>query len=200
MTYTQNDALESYLTRLQSALKGMTIAERTDIVAEIRMHVRERAEASALSVEEALNRLGPADELARDYCRGALVRKASRGFSPWLILRAAFAWAKTGSHGFVVFLAAVLGYALGGGFVLLALLKPLFPAQTGLWIGPRNFDLGFRLGNLPQGQEVLGIWLVPVCLVCGGLLLALTTLVMRSLMSKFRQLKWAALNVREVAS
>jgi uncharacterized membrane protein len=200
MTYTQDNSLETYLTQLQSALTGMTIAERTDIVEEIRVHVRERAETSALSVTEALNRLGPAEDLARDYCCGALVRKASTGFSPWLILRAAYAWAKTGSHGFLVFLAAIVGYALGGGLVLLALLKPLFPAETGLWVGPGVFELGFRPGNIPAAQEFLGIWLVPVCLIAGGLLLALTTLVMRSLMAKFRQLKWAALNVREVAS
>jgi len=193
---TNHDPLEAYLARLLSALNGMTVSERADIVEEIRAHVLERAETSALTITETLERLGPADELARDYCRGALIRKASTRFSPWLILRAAYAWAKTGSQGFGVFLAALLGYSLGGGFVLVALIKPIFPAETGLWMGDGFFNLGFRT-TLPPGRELLGIWLIPVCLVLGGLILALTTLAMRSLMAKFRQLKSAALSVRE---
>jgi len=43
---TTNDPLESYIGRFQSALHGLTLAGRQDIVDEIRSHVHERVASS----------------------------------------------------------------------------------------------------------------------------------------------------------
>jgi hypothetical protein len=82
-------------------------------------------------VEEVLRRLGPAEELARDYSNGALLRRANRSRSPWFILRATYHWAKTGVQGLTIFLLALIGYACGAAFVICAFLKPLFPGNIG---------------------------------------------------------------------
>ncbi|MBZ5586597.1 MAG: hypothetical protein LAQ30_31305 [Acidobacteriia bacterium] len=197
-----NDLLDSYLVRFQSALVGMTLAERQDIVEEIRVHVEER-NAAGMSVEEALARLGPADELAREYCRGALVRRAgalvrraSTAFSPWVILKAAFAWAMTGVHGMGVFAVALIGYGLGFAFAALAVMKFFFPEATGFWVGDGQAHFGFPPPNGREAQEFLGTWFQPVVVGMAALLLAGTTALMRKLMAKFRYWRASALNVR----
>lgn len=183
--------INNYLTQLRSSLRGMTVSEREDIVEEIRMHIRERMADPHASLDAVLVGLGPADELAQQYRTGVLVQRARTSISPVVILRAALRWATMGVGGFLVFMIAIVGYATGGAFLLLALLKPFFPANTGLWVGPGEFAFSFRMGatmtNPPSPvHEVLGWWLIPVCLVIGSLSLALTTKLLQFLMGRFR--------------
>ncbi len=194
-----NDLLDSYLARFQSALVGMTVAERQDIVEEIRVHVEER-NAAGMAVEEALNRLGPADVLAREYSRGALVRRAgalvkraSTAFSPWVILKAAFAWAMTGVHGMGVFAVALIGYGVGFAFAALAVLKFFFPEATGFWVGDGYADFRFPPPHDPGAREVLGPWFQPVVVGLAAIFLTGTTALMRKLMAGFRHWRASAL-------
>jgi len=125
------DLTNRYLAELRAVLSGMTIGEREEVVEEIRAHIQERSAQFGMPVEEVLRRLGPAAELARDYNNGALVRRARSSPSPWLLLRATYHWAWTGIHGLAIFFLAVLGYVTGATFILLAFLKPFFPANVG---------------------------------------------------------------------
>jgi hypothetical protein len=187
---TNESQVNDYLARLRAALTGMTVSEREDIVEEIHMHIRERAADPQISLDAVLAGLGPANELAQQYRTGLLVQRASRSISPLVILRAALRWATTGVAGFVAFMIAVVGYGTGIVFLLLALMKPFFPANTGLWVGPDQFAFNFRMGATMRNpadpvHEVLGWWLIPVCLVVGSLSLALTTKVLQYLMGRF---------------
>jgi uncharacterized membrane protein len=182
--------INDYLARLRAALAGMSVSEREDIVEEIRMHLRERLADQQANFDAVMAGLGPAHELARQYRTGLLVQRARTSISPLVILRAALRWATTGIEGFMVFTIALIGYAMGGGFILLALMKPFFPANTGLWVGPSQFSFSFRMGATMTNptspvHEVLGWWLIPVCLVIGSLSLALTTKLLQFLMGRF---------------
>jgi len=175
--------VNDYLARLRASLIGMTVSAREDIVEEIRMHIRERSSDPESSVDAVLAGLGSPELLAEQYRTGMLVQRARSSRSPFLILRAALRWATTGVEGFIVFLIAVVGYATGGAFLLLALLKPFFPQYTGLWVGPNEFNLSFRMGATmtnpaPPVHEVLGWWLIAVCL-------ALTTQLLQFLFRRF---------------
>jgi hypothetical protein len=192
MQMTPGDPIAVYVVRLRTALAGLSVAEREDIVEEIRTHVRDRVAESGLTVPETLSRLGPPEELARDYYKGALVRRARSSFSPWIILKASFRWAMTGVHGLSVFLIAIIGYSLGTGLVLCGLLKPLFPEQTGLWIGPETFQLGFRPEGNPEVHELLGPWFTQISIALGVLSFIVTTLVMRKLLPKLKRWKASA--------
>jgi hypothetical protein len=91
----------------------------------------------------------------------------------------------------MVFLIALLGYAAGVGFLVLALLKPIFPDRTGLWVGPGVFEFTFRIGMRPSYytasvHEVLGWWFLPVCLIIGSLSLLATTKAIQLLTRRFR--------------
>ena len=188
---TSEAQISDYLARLRASLVGMTVSEREDIVEEIRMHIRERSGESTSSLSTVLTSLGSPELLAEQYRTGMLVQKAQTSRSPFLILRAALRWATTGIEGFLVFVIALLGYAMGVGLLLLALLKPFFPANTGLWVGPNQFSFSFRMGVTMTNpaspvHEVLGWWLMPVCLTIGSLSLVFTTKLLQFLFRRFR--------------
>ena len=89
------------------------------------------------------------------------------------------------------FIIRIVGYSTGVAFLLLALLKPFFPHTPALWGGPDQFAFNFRMGATmtnpgPQVHEVLGWWLIPVCLAVGSLSLVLTTKLLQFLMGRFR--------------
>ena len=183
--------INDYLARLRASLVGITVSEREDIVEEIRMHIRERWSDPQSRPDAVLAGLGTPEFLAEQYRTGMLVQKARISRSPFLILRAALRWATTGIEGFLVFVIAITGYATGAVFLLLALLKPFFPQYTGLWVGPNQFNFSFRMGATMTNpaspvHEVLGWWLIPVCLVAGSLSLALTTKLLQFLFRRFR--------------
>ena len=199
---TTDTRVEDYLARLRKALGGMTLADRKDIVEEIHMHIRERGGDEGTNVDEILSGLGPAEQLADEYRTGLLVQKARRSVSPLVILRACLRWAKTGVEGTAVFFIALFGYMMGAGFLLLALLKPIFPNHTGLWVGPNVFDFSFRMGLStgyppPTVHEVLGWWFIPVSLVLGSLTILATTKVIRVLMKRFQ---WRSAFVNKIQS
>ena len=188
---TPETQVNDYLAQLRTALQGMTVSEREDIVEEIHMHIRERLSDPSVELDSVLAGLGPVRELAQQYRTGMLVQRAQSSISPVVILRAALRWATTGLEGFVVFMIALVGYLTGGAFLLLALIKPFFPAYTGLWVGPDEFAFSFRMGATMTNpasavHEVLGWWLIPVCLTLGSLTLVLTTKLLQFLMGRFR--------------
>ena len=188
--------VEKYLLDLRMALSGMTLAEREEIVDEIRAHTEERSIQSGMTVEEILRRLGPAVELARDYNNGALLRRASRSRSPWFILRTTYYWARTGIQGLILFVLAFVGYVAGGAFMLCAFLKPLFPDQIGLWIGSSGVIFGVP-ASTEGSTEILGPWFTQVALVMGIGFLIGTTVAVRALLPKLKKSQHLARGVRE---
>lgn len=183
--------IESYLTTLRLHLGPLTIAEQEEIVREIEAHVRDSAEESGASAEAILVRLGPAEELAAQYRDGLLISRASRSYSPLVLLRATLRLATKGVSGIVVFFCGIFGYSIGGGLVLTALIKPILPANTGWW-----FDDGrlVSAGVLfpppaPPAHEVLGMWYIPLALTAGSLLLMLTTFLIRTSLRASQQLQ-----------
>jgi uncharacterized membrane protein len=174
--------IDSYLTTLRTHLGPLTIGEREEIVREIAAHVRDSAEESGASVETVLARLGPADELAAQYRDGLLIRQASRSISPLKLLRATLRLATKGVSGVVVFFLAIFGYLMGGGLVLTGLIKPIFPANTGVWFNDERFVSSGTLfpAPAPPAHQVLGMWYIPLALTVGSLALLFTTWAIRT--------------------
>jgi uncharacterized protein len=178
---TNESAVDQYLAELRVQLGPLTLTEREEILREIAAHIRDSAEEAGGSVDAVLQRLGPPKNLAAEYRDGLLIRQASRSFSPLRLLRGALRLATKGFFGFVVFLCAVIGYAMGGGFLLTAFLKVFLPGNTGLWIGgPRVVSSGTIFpAPGPPAHEVLGYWYIPIALTVGALLLIATTWAIR---------------------
>jgi len=97
-------------------------------------------------------------------------------------LRGALRLATKGVFGILVFFVGLLGYAMGGGLVLTAFIKPILPANTGVWFdGSGHFMSSGVLFPPPGSQEheVLGFWFIPIALTVGSFLLLFTTYAIR---------------------
>ena len=137
MTTSENSQarIENYLNRLQSALRGVAPEYREDILREIRAHIMDSAEHTADhagAVDRVLRLLGTPEELAARYSTECQLQRASRSFSPWLILRTCWNWAKLGIKGTLAFFVAVFGYGLALGFTGAVFTKPLMPTRVGM--------------------------------------------------------------------
>jgi Protein of unknown function (DUF1700) len=177
--------IDSYLNKLRGRLRGMNGVEAREIVEELRSHIMDKAaangEVTAAAVDAALSALGSAEELANEYMTDNLMARAESSRSPVRILNSLFRWASLSAAGFFVLLLTIVGYFLGGVFVLVAALKPFHPQTAGLWVlpdGANDIAYSLRLGfsSIPVGgRELLSWWIVPLGLVAGCGLVTLTT-------------------------
>jgi hypothetical protein len=180
--------IDNYLRRFRECLPNMSVADREDVVREISVHIREGSQDPVSRTEEVLKRLGSPENLASQYGYGLLVRQASRSISPVLILRATLQLATRGVEGMSLFLVALFGYGAGGALLLTAILKPFFPRQTGLWVGPGVFDFGIHeLRYSDPVHEVLGWWYIPVAICLGSFFVWLTTYGIRRFLRRSKQ-------------
>jgi uncharacterized membrane protein len=178
--------IETYLNRLQSALRGVSPDYQQDILREIRAHIVDSTEHSsnqAVAVDRVLHLLGTPEELSARYSTECQLERASRSFSPWLILRTCWHWAKLGIKGTLAFLVALFGYSLVLGFTGAVFLKPFMPSKVGMWVGPEGFDIGVP-AHPERMHELLGNYFVPV-IAAAALVSAIgTTHLLRWMMRK----------------
>jgi uncharacterized membrane protein len=178
--------IESYLNRLQSALRGVAPEQGEDILREIRAHIMDSAQHSpdhAGAVDRVLRLLGTPEELAARYSAECQLERASQSFSPWLILRTCWNWAKLGIKGTLAFFVALFGYGLALGFTGAVLIKPFMPSKVGMWIGPEGLNIGVP-AHPERMHELLGNYFGPVIAVAAFLSAIGTTQVLRWMMRK----------------
>lgn len=197
MTPIMEKTADDYLTSLRRSLKSLPATERNEVVAEITAHIRDSLE-QGLTMDQILSQLGTAEALAAQYRDIVWVERASRARAPWSMLRSLFWLAKKGAIGGACFVVALVGYVSGGGLLLTALLKPFFPTQIGLWVGPGVFHFGFHdagqagggvgllVGSGNPAHEVLGHWYIAVTCVLGALFIWGTTGVLRRLVKRIK--------------
>jgi hypothetical protein len=160
-----------------------------DAIREIDSHVRDRiASADAVpderaALEKILGELGPPLRVAQAYSVERTVDEAVVTGKILAIVRAVWHVGMSTMSGFFAGLGLLSGYFIGAGFVVLAMLKPLFPDHIGIWVNDQSIiaglDLaGFRMGAGPgvrAGEHVVGgYWVIPIWLVLGFGLLLLT--------------------------
>ncbi len=183
-----DDGVERYLLRFRMALGKTPETEKNEIVSDIRSHIAERVDESdrpaGETVTKTLEALGSPESLAQTYRAEGLRNRAAAGFSPWLLLRATFAWALAGIEGFLALMAVFCGYASALSFLACAVLKPFFPDLVGMWVDPPLFTFGMHPG-LHAPRELLGYWIIPVSLVMGAALFVLTTKFGKWLLRRF---------------
>jgi uncharacterized membrane protein len=159
-----DDHISSYLGNLDTAL-GQAL-EKKEILREIRAHILDSV-ADAPNRDDAtarvLRMLGTPQELADRYRMEHLLTHASRSFSPWLLLKTTWRWAKLGMRGVLAFLIALVGYSIALGMTIAVILKPFIPG-VGLWVGSASLNIGMP-SHPGQMHELLGRWFVPVIAV-----------------------------------
>lgn len=188
MTSTQitEQRVEHYLDRLKVCLRGVEPLEKEDILREIRAHILD-ATASASDRDGAINRvlrlLGTPEELADRYSTESLLIRASHSFSPWVLLRTSWHWAKLGMKGVIAFLLALFGYGTALGMTTAVFLKPFMPSKIGMWFGSEGLNIGVT-DHPERMHELLGHWFVPVIAVAAFAIAIGTTQALRWMMRK----------------
>jgi uncharacterized membrane protein len=154
-----------------------------DAVREIESHLRERLDQlepapeqkEKDAVERVLLELGPPLRVAQAYSTELTVDEALASQRAVAVLRAVWRLATTTVAGFAAALGLFVGYVCGGSFLVIAMLKPVFPRNVGLFVVdgvPHSFGASFPG---PPGAQVLGgYWIIPISLALGLGILVLT--------------------------
>lgn len=177
---TGESRVRGYLYILERSLRASVSSSlAADAVREVESHIRERvAESSGMpnerdALEAILTRLGSPSTVARAYSLEMIMEEAAVGGRVVAVLRSLFHAAAMGVAGFFTALLLFTGYATGWAFISVAVLKPIFPNNVGLWL-----DEGVSLGGqfpAPAGATPLGgYWIIPICLVIGLAVLVFT--------------------------
>ena len=77
----------------------------------------------------------------------------------------------------------LLGYGSGFALILLAFMKLLSPETVGIWTSPggESVIVGTLDAPAEQGDDLLGLWLVPTALILGSLITRFTYSLLRIL-------------------
>jgi uncharacterized membrane protein len=170
---TGESRVRGYLYLLDRSLRAsVSRALAQDAVREVESHIRERiAESPGMpnereALEVILTRLGSPSTVARAYSLELIMEEAAIGGRVTAVFRSLFHGAGTGVVEFLTALLLFTGYASGWAFISIAILKPIFPNNVGLWVHE-----GFSLGGqfpAPEGVTPLGgYWIIPICLLIG---------------------------------
>jgi hypothetical protein len=184
LSETGESRVNGYLFVLERSLRTFLPREvATDAVREIESHLRDRIAATAAtpderaSLERILAELGPPLRVAQAYSAERIVDEAvaTGRFVP--MLRAMWYAAVNTAVGFPVALVLLVGYSMGIALFAVAVLKPIFPANVGMWANdggwfPHNFGGQFPV---PAGQHMVGgYWVIPIAVLCGLAAIVLT--------------------------
>ena len=197
LTETGESRVHGYLFILERSLRTFLPPDSVrDAVREIESHLRERVAAAdgapneRVALETILGALGPPLRVAQAYSAERVVDEAvitGRGVA---IFAALWRVAARTTIGFCVALAASIGYVVGWAFLVVAMMKPIFPHNVGLWADDAT-GMPHQLGVLfpaPAGEhDVAGYWLIPVCVVLGILIVRSTHRWARRFLSRWRE-------------
>jgi uncharacterized membrane protein len=190
---TGESRVRGYLYVLERALRASVSAPLADdAVREVESHIRERVSESTATpterdaLETILTRLGTPSTVARAYSLELMMEEAATSGRIVAVLRSVFHAGALGIGAFFTALLLFIGYTLGLAFIAVAVLKPIFPGNVGLWLND-----GVQLGAqfpAPEGMTPLGgYWIIPMCMVLGLAVLIFTHLSARRWITRLRE-------------
>jgi uncharacterized membrane protein len=191
---TGESRVRGYLYIFERAMRAAQPRALTeDAARELESHIRERVAGTEPmpnereALERILVQLGSPATVARAYSLELMMDEAALGGRFIAVLRTLFHVATTGMVGFTGAFGLFVGYLVAIGFIAIAVLKPIFPANVGLWMRdgiPRGFGAQFPP---PAGLELAGgYWVVPIALVAGLALMLATHVAARRWIASMR--------------
>ncbi|RPI70607.1 MAG: hypothetical protein EHM45_24640 [Desulfobacteraceae bacterium] len=159
-----------YFRRLDRWLRALDETQKQELILEIKGHLLEslQSEPSESESERLLNaieRLGEPETYVKPMLAERLLTKASKSLKPKDVLRGLYYHFVGGVKKIFAGIIFVFGYALAVSLALIGLLKVFFPGRVGLFLFEKG-TLLFGLSVKPEGArtEVLGYWIIPICL------------------------------------
>jgi hypothetical protein len=175
LSETGESRVNGYLFVLERSLSSFLPRDVVkDAVREIESHVRERIAAAdgapneRAALEKILAELGPPLRVAQAYSTERIIDEAVATGRLVPVVRAVWLGAMTTVKGFAAALALFTGYAAGFAFLVLAVMKPIFPNNVGIMTAHGiPYAIGAQFPT-PLGTEVVGgYWVIPLAAGCG---------------------------------
>jgi len=170
-----------------------------DAVREVESHIRERLDQveavpdERTAVERVLAELGPPLRVAQAYSQEMTLDEAitTGRFVP--MARAIWHAATTSVVGFAWAILVFAGWTMGLSFLAMALMKPIFYNNIGVFtLNGKYIGFGFEFG-LPPGTEAHGgYWVMPIALLLGLGVLVVTQRLSRRTLAWMRSHRPAA--------
>jgi len=162
------------------ALIGPEAAELSD---DLRAHLADSYASDQTGTEierlrRAIDRLGKPSEFLRPMLAEELLERGAQSYNPSLISRGLYHTIRSGSRRAFAAIAFAAGYIALAIFAAMTLLKPFFGDHVGLIRGP-NGSLTFGLVSDGLGEELLGLWSIPLTLALCAFLYVLLTRALR---------------------
>ena len=197
LTEAGGSRVNGYLFILERSLKTFLPPDVVrDAVREIESHLRERIAAAdgapneRVALEAILGELGPPLRVAQAFSAERVVDEAVVTGRVAAVFSALWHVGARTVVGFCVALGVSIGYTVGWAFLVVAMMKPIFPHNVGLWADDAT-GLPHQLGMVfpaPAGEhDVAGYWLIPVCVVLGVVIVRSTHRWGRRFLSRWRE-------------
>lgn len=178
--------ISTYLRLLGWALAPLPREDRESILAETAAHLEERRAEGDAALDAALEGFGPPEDYARAFVEEYRLIGAVGAPGPLPLLREALAVAGKSVLGFFGALFFGCLYLTSLGFLAVALLKPVLPEQTGLFVGEDLVTLGVvDAASAAGAEEYLGYWVIPIALAGSILVYVVTTRLLRRFLRNF---------------
>jgi HAAS len=197
LTETGESRINGYLFVLERSLKTFLPADVVrDAVREIESHLRDRIAAAdgapgeRVALETILAELGPPLRVAQAYSSERTVDEAVVTGKILPVLSALWRVSARTMIGFWVALGISVGYTLGASFLFLAIMKPIFPDNVGIWMpNDSGFSLNFamKFPTPTREHDIAGYWIIPICLILGILALRTTHGLARRFLTRWRE-------------
>jgi uncharacterized membrane protein len=196
LTDSGESRIRGYLYVFERSLRSfLSPAVAADAVREVESHIRDAvAEVGDVPDEQAalegiLKRLGPPMRVAQAYSLELVMDEAAATGKLTSVVRSLFHAATTGVMAFFAAFGLFVGYTIGTAFVIIAVMKPIFPNNVGVWTTPGGRWVSGGV-NFPAVRDGLvfhtSYWIIPGALLIGLLLLLLTHFLARRWIAWFR--------------
>jgi hypothetical protein len=170
--------IRGYLYVLQRSLVSFMPKDLVqDSLREVESHILERlekiddAQDERAAIEKVLRHLGPPLKVAQAYAAEIAFDEAAATGRVSPMLRA-LGYASTTIRGFFAGLGLFAAYTIGGAFIVMAMLKPIFPQNVGIFlVNGVPIALGAVFPTRPGVELVGGYEVIPIFLLLGFLTL-----------------------------
>ena len=159
LTDSGESRVRGYLDVFERSLRSFLSPDvAADAVREVESHIRDAVtEAGDVPDERAalegiLGRLGPPMRVAQAYSLELVMDEAAATGRLMAVLRSLFHGATTGVMAFLAAFGLFVGYAMGITFIIIAIMKPIFPNNVGFWMTPDGNFVSSGL-NFPGVRE-----------------------------------------------
>lgn len=167
--------INQYLSTLAKYMSRLDSAQVNEVIREIESHIYDvidnaETQGSPIEIDEVLARFGSPRQLAQQYSDHLLMgTPPPPGFN-------ALRTVKKGVTASIFFGTALVGYLLGLVLIAIGALKVFLPDSVGVWANDhgQSVVVGIVDHTPVSSQELLGVWLIPVGIICGVAVLLLT--------------------------